>query len=79
MKATGIVRKVDELGRMVLPREIRRTMHIDVRDPVEIYVEGNSIILRKYEQECIFCGGTNNVSSFKGRNVCENCLKELAQ
>ena len=51
MKATGIVRKVDELGRIVLPIEIRRTMHIDVRDPVEIYVEGNSIILRKYEQE----------------------------
>lgn len=78
MKATGIVRKIDELGRIVLPIEIRRTMHIDVRDPMEIYVEGNTIILRKYEQECVFCGSTKKVTNFKNRNICENCRKELS-
>ncbi len=78
MKSTGIVRKIDELGRIVLPIEIRRTMHIDVRDPMEIYVEGNSIILRKYEQECVFCGSTKKVTTFKNRSVCENCRKELS-
>ena len=78
MKSTGIVRKIDELGRIVLPIEIRRTMHIDVRDPMEIFVDGNSIILKKYEQECVFCGSTKKVSSFKGRCICENCRKELS-
>ncbi len=78
MKATGIVRKIDELGRIVLPIEIRRTMHIDVRDPMEIYVDGNTIILRKYEQECVFCGSTKKVTNFKNRNICENCRKELS-
>lgn len=78
MKSTGIVRKIDELGRIVLPIEMRHTMHIEPRDSVEIFVEGNSIILRKYEQECVFCGSTKKVSSFKGRCVCENCRKELS-
>lgn len=78
MKSTGIVRKIDELGRIVLPIEMRHTMHIEPRDPVEIFVEGNSIILRKYEQECVFCGSTKKVSPFKGRCVCENCRKELS-
>ncbi len=78
MKSTGIVRKIDELGRIVLPIEIRRTMHIEIRDPMEIYVEGNSIILRKYEQECVFCGSTKKVTPFKNRNICENCRKELS-
>ncbi len=78
MKSTGIVRKIDELGRIVLPIEIRRTMHIDVRDPMEIYVDGNSIILKKYEQECVFCGSTKKVTNFKNRNICENCRKELS-
>ena len=77
-KSTGIVRKIDELGRIVLPIEIRRTMHIDVRDPMEIYVDGNSIILKKYEQECVFCGSTKKVTNFKNRNICENCRKELS-
>lgn len=78
MKSTGIVRKIDELGRIVLPIEIRRTMHIDVRDPMEIYVDGNSIVLKKYEQECVFCGSTKKVTNFKNRNICESCRKELS-
>ena len=78
MKSTGIVRKIDELGRIVLPIEMRHTMHIEPRDSMEIFVDGNSIILRKYEQECIFCGSTKKVSVFKDRSVCENCRKELS-
>ena len=78
MKSTVIVRKIDELGRIVLPIEMRHTMHIEPRDSMEIFVDGNSIILRKYEQECIFCGSTKKVSVFKDRCVCENCRKELS-
>ena len=77
MKSTGIVRKVDELGRIVLPIEMRRTLDIAERDALEIYVEGSSVILRKYRPSCIFCDATNDVSEFKGKNVCPKCLKEL--
>ncbi len=80
MKSTGIVRKVDELGRIVLPIELRRTLDIDVRDPLEIYIEGNdTIILKKYQPTCVFCGESTSIHSFKGKNVCENCAKALAE
>ncbi|PMB06570.1 AbrB family transcriptional regulator [Fischerella thermalis CCMEE 5273] len=78
MKATGIVRKVDELGRIVLPVELRRTMDIDVRDPLEIYVDGTNVILKKYSPSCLFCGQVEQVVTYRNKNVCENCLKELA-
>lgn len=77
MKSTGIVRKVDELGRVVLPIELRRTLEIAEKDALEIYVDGNSIVLRKYEPSCVFCGDARNVTSFRGKNVCANCLREL--
>lgn len=77
MKSTGIVRKVDELGRIVLPIELRRTMGIDVKDSLEIYVDGDSIILRKYEPSCIFCGNAKDIVNFKGKNVCSACTREL--
>ena len=64
MKSTGIVRKVDELGRIVLPVELRRTMDIAEKDPLEIYVDGNSIVLRKYRPSCIFCDSTKDVRTF---------------
>ncbi len=79
MKSTGIVRKVDELGRIVLPIELRRTLDIEVKDALEIYVDGSQIILKKYEPACIFCGNAKNVIHFKGRNLCEDCQRELAQ
>ena len=79
MKSTGIVRKVDELGRIVLPIELRRPLDIAERDPLEIYVDGSSIILKKYMPACIFCGESRDVVQFKGKNVCPKCLKELAQ
>ena len=77
MKSTGIVRKVDELGRIVLPIELRRTLEIAERDSLEIYVEGSTIILKKYEPACVFCGDARDVLSFKGRNVCRSCLENM--
>ena len=79
MKSTGIVRKVDELGRIVLPIELRRTLNIDEKDSLEIYVDGSSVILRKYEPSCIFCGDAGDVTTFRGKNICQKCLQELRQ
>lgn len=78
MKATGIVRKVDELGRVVLPIELRRTMDIDVKDPMEIFVDGHHIILKKYAPSCTFCGSAEDVMSHKGKLVCTDCVEHLA-
>ena len=77
MKATGMVRKVDNLGRIVLPIELRRTLDIDLKDPLEIYVDGDSIILKKYEPACIFCGNAKNVKDIHGKIVCQDCINEL--
>ena len=77
MKSTGIVRKVDELGRIVLPIELRRTLEIAERDSLEIYVEGSTIILKKYEPACIFCGDAKDVVNYRGRNICRKCLDEM--
>ena len=77
LKSTGIVRKVDELGRIVLPIELRRTLGIDVKDSLEIFIDGNYIMLKKYQPSCIFCDQAKDVISFKGKNVCPNCIKEL--
>ncbi len=77
MKSTGIVRKVDELGRIVLPIELRRTLDIAEKDSLEIYVDGSQIILKKYEPSCIFCGDARNVVNYKGKNICTSCLAEM--
>ena len=77
MKSTGIVRKVDELGRIVLPIELRRTLDISEKDALEIYVEGDKIILHKDHDACVFCGYTKALSGFKGRFVCADCLSKL--
>ena len=77
MKATGIVRKVDELGRIVLPIELRRTLGIEIKDPIEIYVDGDYIVLKKYEPACIFCGNAKDVHGIHGKNICRTCLEEL--
>ncbi|MBQ7737722.1 MAG: AbrB/MazE/SpoVT family DNA-binding domain-containing protein [Oscillospiraceae bacterium] len=79
MKATGIVRKIDELGRVVLPIELRRTMNLEVRDPVEIFMDGDSIVLRKYEAACIFCGSSHQLTLFRGKQVCGECLRQLRE
>ena len=77
MKSTGIVRRVDELGRVVIPIELRRAFDIGERDGIEIYTEGDHIILKKYTNGCSFCGGTKDVVEFKGRAVCKSCIEEM--
>lgn len=79
MKSTGIVRKVDELGRIVLPIELRHTLDIEPKDSLEIYVDGNTILLRKYQPACIFCDDAKDVILFRGKNICTNCIKQLNQ
>lgn len=77
MKSTGIVRRLDELGRVVIPIELRNKFNISERDPIEIFVEGKNIVLKKYENNCVFCGNTRNLSEYKGKNICNTCLKKL--
>ena len=79
MKETGIVRKVDELGRVVLPIELRRTLDIAEKDPLEIYVDGDQVILKKYTPSCVFCGDTGNVTKYKDKMICKACLQALKQ
>lgn len=77
MKATGIVRKVDDLGRVCLPIELRRTLDVAEKDPIEMFVDGETIILKKYEPACVFCGNAKDVIVYKGKNICPECMKEL--
>lgn len=77
MKSTGMIRQLDSLGRVVLPIELRRTLGINTKDMLEIYVEGNSVILRKYEPNCHFCGSVHNLTAYKEKLICRHCLKEL--
>lgn len=77
MKSTGIIRKVDELGRVVIPMEIRNQFNIVEKDPIEIYVEGSCIVLKKYEPNCIFCGNTKNLVEYKDKLVCDKCTSLL--
>lgn len=79
MKSTGIVRKVDELGRIVLPMELRRSLDIAIKDSLEIYVDGSSIVLKKYQPACIFCNEADDVISYKGKNICRKCLENMTK
>ena len=79
MKSTGIVRRIDEMGRVVLPAELRRTMNFGDRETVEIFVEGSAIILKKYSPACIFCDSGRHVSLFKGKSICSKCLRQLQE
>lgn len=77
MKSTGIVRKVDSLGRVVLPIELRNSLDVHPTDALEIFTEGDRIILRKYEPYCVFCGEVDDVINHNSKNVCKKCVKEL--
>lgn len=79
MKAIGIVRRVDELGRIVLPKELRNTLDINVRDGLEIFLDDGTIILKKYMPSCVFCGSTEDLVNYKGKKVCKNCIVALSQ
>ena len=78
MKSTGIVRKVDELGRIVLPIELRRTLDIAERDSLEIFVSEDTIILKKFQPTCVFCDSSKNIINYKGKNVCSACIASLS-
>lgn len=78
MKSTGIVRRVDELGRVVIPIELRNTLEIAEKDPMEIFVDGSSVILKKFEPNCVFCGNSKKLIEYKDKLVCDKCAKELS-
>ena len=77
MKSTGIIRRMDELGRVVIPIEIRNQFNIVEKDPIEIFVDGSSIVLKKFEPNCIFCGNTKNLLTYNDKLICENCSKKI--
>ena len=77
MKSSGIVRKVDELGRVVLPIELRRKIGVELKEPIEISVDGSFIVFKKYRPQCVFCKSTESVSGIDGKNICQSCLKEI--
>lgn len=77
MKSTGIIRRVDELGRVVIPIEIRNQFKIAEKDPIEIYVDGSSIILKKFEPNCIFCDNTQDLLSYNDKLICKKCSENI--
>ena len=79
MKSTGIVRKVDELGRVVLPISIRQTLDINEKDSLEIFTDENKIILQKYQPACVFCTNADNIVFFNGKRICEDCLQKIKE
>ena len=79
MRSTGIVRQLDSLGRIVLPIELRRSLNINTKDMLEIMVEGNAVVLRKYESNCSFCGSSGKLSQYRDRMICKRCLKEIKE
>ncbi len=79
MKATGIVRKLDNLGRVTLPIELRRSLNLDLKDPVEIFVDGDSIILKKYEPRDIFTGDSKDLIEYQGKMISKDTIRELAK
>ncbi len=77
MKSTGVVRQLDNLGRVVLPIELRRTMDISVKDPLEVFVDGDDIILRKYQPGCIFCGAAGDLTAYRNKFLCRDCIAAI--
>lgn len=77
MKSTGVVRKVDELGRIVLPKELRTVLNINEKDSIEIFTDNDKIILQKYQPACTFCNNVNNIIYFSGKRVCADCIEKL--
>lgn len=77
MKSTGIIRKVDELGRIVIPVELRNKLNINIKDEVEIYVDKSSIVIKKYDPSCIFCGKSKDLNEFEDKLICDKCLEKI--
>lgn len=78
IKPTGITRKVDELGRVVIPMELRNRLKITEKDPLEIFIDGSSIVLKKINSSCIFCGSDKNLLSFDNKLICSNCKEKIS-
>ena len=78
-EATGIVRKVDALGRIVLPAEIRKELDVHENDSVEIFRKDGFLAFKKHEPSCVFCGGTDDMASFAGKNICAVCREKIAK
>lgn len=79
MKSTGIVRRIDEFGRISLPVEMRKTMGLEEKAPVEFFVDGNAIVIKKYSPSCVFCGESEAVVEYLGKLVCKNCIATLSE
>ncbi len=79
MKATGIARRIDELGRVVIPKELRRNLGIEVRDPVEMYIKGELMFMTKHLPACIFCESTEDVKLYREKLICKACMKNLKE
>lgn len=77
LKSTGVVRKLDQLGRIVLPKELRTVLNLKEKDALELYGDGEQIILKKYEPACVFCGDAREVVNYRGKNICKKCLEEM--
>jgi transcriptional pleiotropic regulator of transition state genes len=77
VKATGILRRVDEMGRVVIPKELRESLELKSEDSIEIFVENDKIVLQKYEKSCLFCDNTDNIIIYMGKRVCNSCLEEM--
>ncbi len=77
MKSTGMVRDIDEMGRIVIPKELRKAFDMNVKDPVEIFTDGDCVILKKYNPGCTFCGSVNGLRMFKQKLVCDDCAEAL--
>lgn len=77
MRATGYVRKVDELGRVVLPKELRKSCNLHAQDQYEIFIDGQSILIERYYPRCVFCGNIEPIKEYKGKKICGRCLNEL--
>ena len=79
MKTTGMVRQLDSLGRIVLPIELRRSLDINSKDLLEIMVDGNSVVLRKFDSNCSFCGADGKLTAYRGKMICKRCLREIRE
>ena len=77
MKSTGVIRKVDDFGRIVLPTDMRKFLDISIHDELEVYLDGSFIKVKKHKEACVFCGKSKNLTFFKDKPVCQNCLDEL--
>lgn len=79
MKRAGHLCRIDKLGRIVIPKQLRDSFDIHTDDAIELFTNENAIVLKKYTESCAFCSGEDNLISFKGKTVCKKCVKELDQ